>query len=140
MGTKVYISGIAEVQNKIVDNVVKPGSWTLLNSVILREKDGQYSLTMPVNMLNPITNNYDITCFLECNPILGEFTPEMIQSFGKREKAARVALLAKPEDYVVDLTNPLKPTGHVNFSAWATIPEFEDNEISDNRGNVVTVE
>ena len=42
MGTKVYISGIAEVQNKIVDNVVKPGSWTLLNSVILREKDGQY--------------------------------------------------------------------------------------------------
>lgn len=140
MGTKVYISGIAEVQNKIVDNVVKPGSWTLLNSVILREKDGQYSLTMPVNMLNPITNNYDITCFLECNPISGEFTPEMIQSFGKREKAARVALLAKPEDYVVDLTNPLKPTGYVNFSAWATIPEFEDNEISDNRGNVVTVE
>ena len=52
MGTKVYISGIAEVQNKIVNNVVKPGSWTLLNSVILREKDGQYSLTMPVNMLS----------------------------------------------------------------------------------------
>lgn len=138
MGTRVYISGVAEIQeNK--DHV--PGCYTLLGSVTLFEKDGEYLLSMPITMANPVTGAYDVTCYINCKPSSGVFTPEMIQSFGKKEKCARVALHVETENYNLDTTNPLKPTGEATFSSWAVIPEFVDGEIgTSNMGNVVTVE
>ena len=136
MGTRVYIGGCAEVQ----ENKAGEGCFVLLGSVTLFEKDGEYSLSMPMNMQNPVTGKYDITCFIECKPASGQFTPEMIQNFAKRgDHCARVALLTKTDGYNIDTTNPLKPTAEAVFESFTVIPEFEENEFENSaRGSVVT--
>ena len=138
LGTRVYISGVAEVR---ANKDGKPGCWALMNAVILREKDGAYSMSLPISMLNPVSGKYDITCFVDCQPKSGIWTSEMLQSFAKRgEHSARAVLLAEPDDYVLDANDPMNPKATLKFSAWITVPEFEESEAGSNRGSVVTMD
>lgn len=136
MGSRVYISGVAEVQDK----TRTPEYEALLGSVTLFENEGEYSLSMPMNMQNPVTGAYDVTCYINCVPKGGVFTPEMIQSFAKREHCARVVLGIPADKYMLDATNPIKPTCEVEFENWMVIPEFIEGEIGSGMGTVVTAE
>lgn len=137
LGTRAYISGVAEVRA----NAAGPGCWTIMGAVILREKDGEYSMSLPVQMLNPVSGKYDITCYVDCQPKSGVWTSEMIQSFAKRgEHSARAVLYADEPDYQMDTTDPMAPKGVINFSAWTTIPEFENSETGSGRGAIVTAD
>ena len=49
-------------------------------------------------------------------------------------------LLAEPDDYVLDANDPMNPKATLKFSAWITVPGFEESEAGSNRGSVVTMD
>lgn len=138
LAIKMYINGICELQENDV-----PCAYLLMGTAILTQKQGDYRLSIPTTMQNPITGAWDVKTYINCIPATedGKFTDEMVKSLAKHgDKFTRTVLVSDDAKYNLETSDPLNPEADFTFKSWMTIPEFEEGELKNGNGDIVVVD